>query len=96
MILPPALHSAVPGHSFIFIKYHACIGMITHEIFHFVWQLMSYIGANHENEVMAYYVGYYTKEVARFCYEISKGQKDAKRSSGSAWWIEIGNRGNNV
>src|ERR1700744_594697 len=57
-----AMHCFMNHTSYIFLEYGADIGTIAHEVFHFVWKLMSWIGAEHNNEVMAYHVGHYVRE----------------------------------
>lgn len=63
-----ALHSTDGPISYIFIENGADIGDITHEIYHVVHRLMEYIGAKHENEVMAYFMGYLVREAALHVY----------------------------
>ncbi len=64
-----AMHCWVGHMSYIFLPYAADIGSVAHEVFHFVWRLMQWIGAEHNNEVMAYHQGHYTREIAKFAYE---------------------------
>lgn len=53
----------------IVIPYEAGINCIVHECSHFVWWLMDQIGAQLENEVVAYHLGY---TVERVCEWIAK------------------------
>jgi hypothetical protein len=66
-----ALTYTSPGKSILFLPFGSCIGWIAHEVYHVMWHVMKYIGADHENEVMAYHIGNLTKDIAKFCYEVS-------------------------
>lgn len=70
-----AMHCYVGHQSYIFLNYGADIGTIAHETFHFIWRLMQWIGAEHNNEVMAYHLGYYVREIAKFIYSASANKK---------------------
>lgn len=50
-----AIHSTIQsGFSFIFLKHDAPPWVISHEACHAAWEIMDFIGAEHNNEVMAY------------------------------------------
>lgn len=55
--------------SHIILPYGAEIGTIVHEVYHFCWRLMETIDALHENEIIAYHMGY---TVQRICEWLSK------------------------
>lgn len=65
------------GRSVIFLPFNACISYIAHEVYHVMWHAMKYIGAVHENEVMAYHIGYLTRDIAKFNFEASSAYKKA-------------------
>lgn len=67
-----ALHSAskTAGVSYIFLPFKADIGYITHECSHCVWRIMEFIGAEHENEVMAYMLAYLVRKAVSFSHGI--------------------------
>lgn len=44
--------------SWIFFTEMSSIGTISHECFHAVWNMFRYLGAKHNNEMMAYHLGY--------------------------------------
>lgn len=60
-----ALHFAVTNEpkSFLFFHPKADHGTIAHEVWHAVRRLHEYIGAEFENEVVAYLLGYYVRHV---------------------------------
>lgn len=62
-------------HSLIFLPDNVASGTIAHESFHVLWHLMRHIGAEFENEVMAYTLGYIVEEVTLFV----KGKKRKPR-----------------
>lgn len=64
--------------SVVFLPFESDIGYVVHELFHVVWRVMSYIGAQHENEIMAYTLGYLTREVCRFIATTGDLTKPAK------------------
>lgn len=53
----------------IILPYEAGVNCIVHECSHFVWWLMDEIGAQLENEIVAYHLGY---TVERVCEWIAK------------------------
>lgn len=65
-----AFHTGVPGRSLslIVLPLEAGVSTISHEAFHCVWEIMQHIGADHENEVMAYTLGYLVREIAAFMW----------------------------
>jgi len=54
------------GSSFLFFPLDCGVGHIAHESFHVVWRLWKWIGAQHENETMAYTVGHLVREIVLF------------------------------
>lgn len=52
--------------SYIFLPDKARADIIAHESFHCVWHIMKMIGAEHENEVMAYTLSYLVGEITAF------------------------------
>lgn len=67
--------------SMIVLPFDPDIDLLTHESFHCVWRVMSWIGAEHENEVMAYLAGYIASEIAKFSVQtgVPKTPKIPKR-----------------
>lgn len=63
-----ALHDALMSEpaSWIFLPFEADISDVVHEVSHCIWQIMDYIGAKHEDEIMAYYMGWLTHQVCKF------------------------------
>lgn len=74
-----ALHCAVHDKpiSYIFLPFESDIGYVAHECFHCVWRIMKFIGAEHENEVMAYTLGYLVRQATRFILRESEGVMQA-------------------
>lgn len=62
-------HPDVPL-SMIVLPFEPSIDLLTHETYHCVNRLMNWIGAEHENEVVAYLVGYIASEIAEFAYKV--------------------------
>lgn len=54
------------GQSFLFFPLDCGVSHIAHESFHVVWRLWRWIGAEHENETMAYTVGHLVREIVLF------------------------------
>lgn len=52
--------------SIIFLKYDSLSDVIAHESYHCICKLMKDIGAKHEEEIVAYLLGYLTKEIVKF------------------------------
>lgn len=73
-----ALHSSVDGRSYVFFKEGADIGVIAHEMYHVLHRLMEFVGAKHENEIMAYFMGHLVRETAIFTY--SPGWKSKRKA----------------
>jgi hypothetical protein len=63
-----AMHSALDEwpESYLFLEFNTDIGFIVHEAYHAVWRIMEFIGAKHEEEIMAYHLGWLTREIVRF------------------------------
>jgi hypothetical protein len=70
--------------SFIFLPSNVTAGTIAHEVFHCTWHIMRQIGADHENEVMAYTLSYLVDEIAHFVRgKKTKNRKRKKQRSGN-------------
>lgn len=52
--------------SYIFLKYDSLSDVIVHESYHCICKLLKDIGAKHEEEIVAYLLGYITKEIVKF------------------------------
>lgn len=52
--------------SYLFLRYDTTIEVVVHEVFHACWQIMAYIGARPEEEIMAYHLGSLTESVVDF------------------------------
>lgn len=63
-----AVHTGMAneGRSYIILPYDTKLDYIAHESFHCVWRIMEYIGACHNEEIMAYYLGYIVEQIALF------------------------------
>lgn len=51
--------------SYIFLGYAPDISSVVHEAYHAVWRMMEYIGAQHENEIIAYSLGHITRGIVK-------------------------------
>lgn len=60
-----AIHVSGEGRSFVFFKHGVTVGTIAHEAWHVVRHVLTYIGAELENEVVAYHLGYLVNEIVR-------------------------------
>jgi hypothetical protein len=58
-----AVHVDGEALSFIFLPFNASPGTIAHESWHVIRRMVSYIGAELDNEMVAYHLGYITNEV---------------------------------
>jgi|SRR5208337_1162812 len=69
---PAAMHTGVKGKnwSYLFFRFNPGIGDVSHECFHCIWRLMRWIGADLENEVVAYHLTYLTEEVWKFAKSV--------------------------
>lgn len=65
---PAGMHSGVKGknRSFLFFRFNPTVGELSHECFHCIWRMMNWIGAELENEVVAYHLTYLTDEIWKF------------------------------
>lgn len=66
--------------SYIILPVECEIGDVTHEVYHAVHRIMKMIGAEHENEIMAYYMGDIVQKIAEFGYYPKLTQKGAKNA----------------
>lgn len=75
-----AYHCSHPGEgtSWILYKHDPNIDTIVHEVFHVVWRIMKYIGADFENEVMAYHVGYIVKRITSNLFKFDSAYQDLR------------------
>ena len=65
------------GVSFIFLPLDCENYVRCHEAYHCVNEIMRFIGANHENEVVAYTLSYLIDEIDKFLEKIEKKSKKA-------------------
>lgn len=72
-----ALHvgSAEGPISYVFLPFEADIGLVVHESCHAFWRMMEFIGAKHEDEVMAYTIAYITRETCKFIAKTGDPEK---------------------
>lgn len=49
--------------SYMFLPLDVPMSVMAHEVFHCVWHIMEIIGADHENEVMAYTLSFLIDEI---------------------------------
>jgi hypothetical protein len=75
-----AQHSYTEGkpESVLFLPAVLDISLVAHESFHAVWRVMKFIGAKHEQEVMAYLLGHVVDEVYGLYTKKKKVKKIAK------------------
>lgn len=66
-----ALHTGMKDEpaSYIFLDLDPEPNEIVHEVVHCVWRIMELIGARHEEEIMAYFIGYISEKVMEVAYE---------------------------
>ena len=64
--LAMAIHVEGSGMSFIFLPYNASVGCIAHESWHVIRRMLDYLGADQDNEVMGYHLGYLVDKAFRF------------------------------
>lgn len=63
-----ACHSGMEneGRSYIFLPYELRVDYIAHEAYHCIVRILEYIGASHEEEIVAYFLGYIVREITVF------------------------------
>lgn len=61
--------------SYVFLPFEADIGLVVHESCHVFWRIMEFIGAKHEDEVMAYTIAYITRETVKFIAKTGDPEK---------------------
>jgi hypothetical protein len=61
-----AVHVENTGMSMIFLPYNASVGTIAHESWHVIRRMMEYLGADQDNEMMGYHLGYLVQKVFNF------------------------------
>jgi len=52
--------------SYVFLPYCSDIGYVAHETYHCICNIMEWAGARHEEEIVAYMMGYLVREITRF------------------------------
>ena len=57
-----AVHLNDEPFSFIFLPYNASVGTVAHESWHVIQRMMKYMGVDVENEVVAYHLGYLSRQ----------------------------------
>lgn len=63
------------GGSWIFLYFDASPDVIAHESYHSVVRMLSWVGANPEEEVVAYHLGYVTDKIHKFINKFGKSKK---------------------
>lgn len=51
---------------YVLMPYWCDVGFIAHEVWHIVRAMLTYVGAGLDNEVVAYYIGWLSKEAITF------------------------------
>lgn len=67
------------GTAAIFIKPYSSLGVIAHEVFHALWRMFEYVGANIENETFAYHLSYSLDLITKFVVKNDKKFKNVKK-----------------
>lgn len=78
-----ACYHTKKGWSYLFLNPKADEGTIVHEAWHVIFEIMDYVGAKIENEVVAYHLGYLVNEIHTFkgkVLDASKREKSGKLS----------------
>lgn len=58
-----AIHIDNEGFSFLFLPYKCSPGVVAHESWHVIRRMAEWVGAELDNEMIAYHLGYLTDEV---------------------------------
>lgn len=56
----------------IILPFDPDINTVVHEVFHCIWQMMEYIGAQHENEIMAHLNGHAVELICKWLAAVEK------------------------
>ncbi len=67
-----SLHSKDLSIMHIIMPYRCDVGYIAHEVWHIVRSMLLYSGASLDNEVVAYYIGWLTREIIKFNFDATK------------------------
>jgi hypothetical protein len=69
-----ALHIFHPMRPFsmVILPFNADLSTVAHEAFHVVWRVMEFVDADHENEVMAYMLGYVIEHIGIFTKSVGQ------------------------
>ena len=80
-----ACYNTKNGWSYMFLNPQADEGTIAHESWHIIFEIMDYVGAKIENEVVAYHLGYLINKIHTFKKEVSHAQKanDTRTKNGT-------------
>jgi hypothetical protein len=73
-----AMYSVHSRKMYILMPYACDIGYIAHEVWHIVRALLTSVGATLDNEVVAYYIGWLTREAARWNHTATVAQEAEK------------------
>jgi hypothetical protein len=68
-------HPTDGAQSYMFLPMHAGEGTIAHEAWHVVHKIFGYVGAEMDNENVAYHLGWLIKEI----YDFKKAVKSSRR-----------------
>jgi hypothetical protein len=60
------VHVADDPCSYIFLPHNAAVGTIAHEAWHVVRRMLEYVGADLENENVAYHLGFLVNRIFKF------------------------------
>lgn len=60
------IHVEGTGLSMMFLPHNASVGTIAHESWHAVRRMMEHVGAEQDNEVMGYHLGYLSQKIYNF------------------------------
>lgn len=58
--------------SHVILPFDCNLNQIVHEAYHFCWRLMHHIGADHENEIMAYHMGYTVDKIVEWVAKVEE------------------------
>lgn len=78
-----AVHSGMEneGRSFIFLPHEFRIDYIVHESYHCIVRILEYVGASHEEEIVAYFLGYLVSEIAIFTEKTLQRRESESRAA---------------
>jgi hypothetical protein len=58
--------------AYVFLPVNPCISLVVHEIYHAIVHMLDFVGAKHDEEVVAYYLSFLVVGVCEFAAKVEE------------------------